>query len=52
MIFNNLRLSDPSPELELFLWHIVGHALPKNFVFSIGGKVLKGSSFLYRLLLC
>ena len=41
MIFNNLRLSDPSLELELFLWQIVGRALPKNFVLSIGRNDLK-----------
>ena len=34
MIFNNLELSDLSLELELFLWQIVGRALPKNFDLS------------------
>ena len=34
MIFDNLGLSDLSPELGLFLWQIVGRALPKNFAFS------------------
>ena len=38
MIFNNLKLSDLSLELEHFLRHIVGRALPKNF--HIVGRVL------------
>ena len=34
-------LSDISPELELFLWQIVGFALPKSFDLFIGGDDLK-----------
>ena len=41
MIFNNLRMSDPSPKLEFFSWQIVGRALPKNFALSINGNNLK-----------
>ena len=41
MIFDKPGLSDLLPELNLFLWQIVGHALPKNFALSIGGNGLK-----------
>ena len=41
MIFNNLELSDLSLEHELFLWQIVGHALPKTFVLFTSGSGLK-----------
>ena len=50
MIFNNLELSDLSPEHELFLWQIVGHASPKAFVLFTSGNGLKVA--LDRLLLC
>ena len=41
MIFNNLGLSDLSPELELFLWHILGHTLLNSFDLSTEGTGLK-----------
>ena len=44
MIFNNLGLVDFSPELDLFLWQIVGRTLPNNFGLSTGGNELKVSS--------
>ena len=34
MIFNNLGLSDLSPELELFLWEILGCTLLNSFNLS------------------
>ena len=40
MIFNNLKMSDISPELEFFLRLIVGRVLLKNFYFSIGANEL------------
>ena len=50
MIFNNLKLSDLSPELELFLWHIVGYALPKSFDLSTSENGLKVA--LYQIDFC
>ena len=50
MIFNNFGLSDLSPELDIFLSHIVGHALPKNFALSTGGNSLKVA--LYHIDFC
>ena len=41
MIFINVELSDLLPELELFLWQIVGHASLKNFSLFTGGNYLK-----------
>ena len=41
MIFNKLVLSYLSPEIEFFLWQIVGYALPKNFDLSAKGNDLK-----------
>ena len=41
MIFNNLELSDLSLELDIFLWQIIGRALPNNFALSTGGNNLK-----------
>ena len=46
MIFNNLELSDLSPELEIFLWQIVGHALAKSFNLSTGENGLKIALYL------
>ena len=40
-IFNNLGLSDLSTELDLFLWKIIGCALPKNFDLSTSGNELE-----------
>ena len=41
MIFNNLGLSDLSPEYELFIWQTIGCALSKNFNLSTGINDLK-----------
>ena len=41
MIFNNLGLSNLSLQLDLFLWQIVGRALPKNFALYTGVNELK-----------
>ena len=41
MIFDNLGLSDLSLELYIFLWQIVGCALPKNFALYTGENDLK-----------
>ena len=41
MIFDNLRASDLSSELDLFLWQIVGCALPKNFALYTDENDLK-----------
>ena len=41
MIFDNLELSDLSPELDIFLWKIVGRALPNNFDLSTGRNELE-----------
>ena len=41
MIFNNLGLSDLSPELELFLWQILGCTLVNSFDLSTEGTALK-----------
>ena len=41
MIFNNLGLSDLSPELELFLWEILGRTLLNSFDLSTDGTGLK-----------
>ena len=54
MIFNNNRLSYHSPEIEFFLWQIIGWELPNNFDLSIGEnnlkrKQLKGSLLAYCL---
>ena len=45
MIFNNLGLSDLSPELELFLWHIVGCTLLNSFDLSSDRTGLKVTIF-------
>ena len=52
MIFNNLKLSDPFPELGFFLWQIVGRALPNSFDFIYRWKRLKGNSLSGILLPC
>ena len=41
MIFNNFGLSDLSPELELFLWQIIGRTLLNSFDLSTEGTGLK-----------
>ena len=41
MIFNNLKLSDPSPKIELFLWQVLGRVLPENLDLSTGENDLK-----------
>ena len=41
MIFDNLGLSNLSTELYLFLWQIVGLALPKTFTLYTDRNDLK-----------
>ena len=50
MIFENLELSDLSPELDIFLWQIVDRALAKNFDLSIDRNYLKVA--LYQIDFC
>ena len=45
MIFNNLGLSYLSPEIEFFLWQIVGCTLPNNFDLSIRENDIKVAFF-------
>ena len=45
MIFNNLRLVDLSPELDLFPWQTPGRTLPMNFALSTDGNDSKVALF-------